>query len=71
MTEWMEYLKTAVEHEASDVFFVAGKAACEKLEGHICPMRDVRLMPDDTEKITKETALLYADRPEQMKRNLQ
>ena len=54
MTDWMEYLKTAVEHEASDVFFVAGKAVCEKLEGHICPMSDVRLMPDDTERIIRE-----------------
>ena len=54
MTNWMEYLKIAVEHEASDVFFVAGKAVCEKLEGHICPMGDVRLMPDDTELIITE-----------------
>ena len=54
MTNWMEYLKLAVEHEASDVFFVAGKAVCEKLEGHICPMGDVRLMPDDTELIITE-----------------
>ena len=61
MTDWMEYLKTAVEHEASDVFFVAGKAVCEKLEGHICPMSDVRLMPDDTERIIREMYKL-ADR---------
>ena len=51
MTEWMDYLKAAVEHEASDVFFVAGKPACEKRENHICPMDDVRLMPADTELI--------------------
>ena len=51
MTDWMEYLKTAVEHEASDVFFVAGKSACEKREGHIYPLDDTRLMPADTESI--------------------
>ena len=51
MTDWMEYLKTAVAHEASDVFFVAGKPACEKREGHIYPMNDARLMPADTEAI--------------------
>lgn len=51
MTDWMEYLKTAVAHEASDVFFVAGKPACEKLEGHIKPMSEVKLMPEDTERI--------------------
>lgn len=54
MTDWMEYLKTAVDHEASDVFFVAGKAPCEKLEGHIRTMSDGRLMPGDTEQIITE-----------------
>lgn len=49
MSNWMEYLKIAVEHQASDVFFVAGKAPCEKLDGHIHPMSDQRLMPADTE----------------------
>ena len=57
MVDWMEYLKIAVEHEASDVFFVAGKAACEKREGHIYPMNENRLMPMDTEKIITQ---LYA-----------
>ena len=57
MADWMEYLKTAVEHEASDVFFVAGKPACEKREGHIYPMGDTRLMPADTETIITD---LYA-----------
>ena len=51
MTDWMEYLKTAVAHEASDVFFVAGKSACQKREGHIYPMDEDRLMPADTERI--------------------
>lgn len=51
MTDWMEYLKTAVAHEASDVFFVAGKSACQKREGHIYPMDEERLMPADTERI--------------------
>ena len=51
MTDWMEYLKAAVAHEASDVFFVAGRSACEKREGHIIPMDNVRLMPADTEQI--------------------
>lgn len=51
MADWMEYLKTAVEHEASDVFFVAGKTACEKLEGHLHTLGEARLMPADTEEI--------------------
>ena len=57
MIGWMEYLKAAVDHEASDVFFVAGKPACEKREGHIYPMGDTRLMPADTEIIIRD---LYA-----------
>ena len=51
MSQWMEYLKTAVAEEASDVFFVAGKAACMKKDGHIVPLSDHRLMPGDTEAI--------------------
>jgi len=54
MTGWMEILKTAVEHEASDVFFVAGKSVCEKREGHIYPMNEKRLMPADTETVITE-----------------
>ena len=54
MTGWKEYLKTAVDHEASDVFFVAGRSTCEKREGHIIPMDETRLMPEDTEKIITE-----------------
>lgn len=51
MADWMEYLQTAVAHEASDVFFVAGKPACEKLDGHIRPLSDRRLQPGDTGEI--------------------
>ena len=54
MIEWMELLKQAVAHQASDVFFVAGKAPCEKLEGHVHPMTEEKLMPSDTERIITE-----------------
>ena len=54
MADWLEYLKSAVEHEASDVFFVAGKSVCEKREGHIHPVEDQRLMPADTENIVTQ-----------------
>ena len=52
--DWMEYLQLATEHQASDVFFVAGKPACEKLEGHLQPLSDRRLLPADTEQILKD-----------------
>ena len=54
MTDWMEYLKQAVEHQASDVFFVAGGPVCEKLDGRICPMGDGRLLPPDTQQVVEE-----------------
>ena len=49
MAAWMDYLHTATEHQASDVFFVAGKPPCEKLDGHIHPLSENRLLPGDTE----------------------
>ena len=51
MATWMEYLRMATEHQASDVFFVAGKPACEKLEGRLRPLSEARLLPADTEQI--------------------
>ena len=54
MIEWMELLKQAVAHQASDVFFVAGKAPCEKVDGHLRPLNDEKLMPSDTEQVISE-----------------
>ena len=53
MANWMEYLQQAVSHQASDVFFVAGKPPCEKLEGHLHPLGEARLLPPDTEAIVR------------------
>ena len=53
MTDWMAYLKQAVDNQASDVFFVAGKAVCQKLEGHILPLDEIRLLPPDTEAVIR------------------
>lgn len=54
MSNWMEYLRIATEHQASDVFFVAGKPACEKIEGHLQLLAEERLRPADTEQILGE-----------------
>ena len=51
MADWLGYLQTAVAHQASDVFFVAGKPACEKIEGRVRPLSEERLLPEDTEHI--------------------
>ena len=68
MTNWREYLQTATEHQASDVFFVAGKPVCEKLEGHLKPLSPDRLMPNQTEQILQE---IYAAAGRDMNRFLQ
>ena len=57
MINWMNVLKQAVADQASDVFFVAGKAACEKVEGKILPLSEQRLMPADTEEVIREVYL--------------
>ena len=54
MINWMELLKQAVENQASDVFVVAGKSVCQKVDGHIRPMTEERLIPTDTEQIITE-----------------
>ena len=54
MISWMDMLRQAVADQASDVFFVAGKAPCQKVEGHILPMSDAKLTPADTEQIITE-----------------
>ena len=50
----MTYLEQAVRDEASDIFFVAGGAACEKVEGRIRSMGEERLLPPDTEALVTE-----------------
>lgn len=51
MAELMEYLKRAVADGASDLFFVAGGPACEKLDGHLCPLSGERVSPGETERL--------------------
>ncbi len=51
MENWMDYLKKATEDKASDIFFVAGKPICAKLGGHIRPISENSLKPDDTRNI--------------------
>ena len=54
MIEWLEYMKQAVEDQASDLFFVAGGPVSEKLEGKIRPIGQQRLMPEDTRHVVTE-----------------
>ncbi len=62
MAELIKYLKYAVENEASDLLIVAGGPVYAKVEGHIRPVDDVRMLPPQTKELVTE---LYttADRP--------
>jgi len=62
MAELMEYLKTAVESNSSDLFIVAGGPVCMKVEGRLCPIGGERLLPADTQTLI---SAIYgmADRP--------
>ena len=65
---WLDYLRAAVEQEASDVFFVAGRPACEKREGRLHPLAEERLMPEDTQTLISE---IYAAAGRSMEAYLQ
>ena len=49
MSTLIDYLKRAVEDQASDLFLVAGGAVSEKLDGHIRAIEEGKLLPPDTE----------------------
>ena len=61
MSELLDYLKSAVDHGASDIFIVAGGPLSFKLDGHISPINDTKLLPPDTHKLICELYSL-ADR---------
>ena len=62
MAELLEYLQRAVADGASDLFFVAGGPVSEKLEKHLRPMDNERLMPRESSRLISQ---LYgqANRP--------
>ena len=54
MSELITYLKRAVEDQASDLFFVAGGTVSQKLDGHLRPIGEGKLLPPDTERLITE-----------------
>jgi len=62
MADLMNYLRYAVENGAADVLIVAGGPVYIKLEGHIRPADDVRLLPPQTEDFVNQI-YAAADRP--------
>ena len=62
--ELMEYLKRAVADGASDLFFVAGGPVSYKVEGHIRPLGEARILPPETETMVSGIYAL-AHRPQE------
>lgn len=58
MTKVVEYLQKAVTDHASDLFIVAGGAVSEKVDGHLRPLSEDKLMPPDTKELINEIYVL-------------
>ncbi len=62
MENILHYLERAVTDGASDIFIVAGGPVCEKLNGHLNPIGEERMLPPDTNALLAEIYAL-AERP--------
>ena len=51
--EILDYLRIAVEREASDLFIVAGGTVSCKIQGQITPIGDERIFPPETERLIR------------------
>lgn len=51
MAELLDYLKQAVETQASDLFIVAGGPVSVKRDGHLCPVSGEKVFPQETERL--------------------
>lgn len=49
-----DFLRKAVEDEASDLFVLAGSPVIEKKEGHIVPLTETSLLPEETRQLIAE-----------------
>ena len=60
--EIIGYLRRAVEDQASDIFIIAGGPLSEKLDGHMRPIGEERLLPPQTKELVTQIYTL-AERP--------
>ena len=58
MARIVEYLQRAVADRASDLFIVAGGAVSVKVDGHLRPLSEEKLMPPDTKELINEIYVL-------------
>ena len=54
MEKLIDYLQHAVDTSASDLFFIAGGPVSMKIDGHIVPVGENRLLPPDTKAFIEE-----------------
>lgn len=54
MATLMDFLKRAVEDQASDLFIVSGAPVSEKLEGRICPIASDKVLPPQSKELLTE-----------------
>ncbi|MBP3701954.1 MAG: PilT/PilU family type 4a pilus ATPase [Lachnospiraceae bacterium] len=62
MSNLIQYLEQAVSSGASDLFLVAGGPVSVKLEGHIRPLAEAKLLPPDTTEFISQIYAM-ANRP--------
>ena len=67
MDSIQEYLDKAAHERAADLFLIAGKAICMKVDGEIRALTGDKLMPDGSERLVRELyALAKRDLPEKV-----
>ena len=54
MMELQQILEKAVNGKASDIFIVAGRPICLKINGHLILEEDATLLPSDTERLVRK-----------------
>ena len=65
MSELLEYLKKAVDADASDIFIAPGTPLSIKQSGELQALGTEKLMPDQTETMIREIYEMAKRQPEQ------
>ena len=65
MSELLDYLRRAVEMDASDIFIAPGTPLSIKLSGELQPLGTEKLMPNTTEEMIREIYAMAKRSPEQ------
>ena len=69
MAELLDYLRRAVEDQASDLFIVAGGPVCEKLDKRVQPISEGRCFPKETQELILGIYALAGRDPERFLRS--